>query len=219
MENKYIQAMNDVYSLKEQFGVQVRGNKKYTEVSTRVEVFRRSFGGELGIQTDILLNDGKFVIVKATIADKNGYVVSSGLAEEIRGSSPVNKTSALENCETSAIGRALASMGLHGGQYASADEMIGLDRKEEAIEQVSTQEPLDPEKDKAEREASIPPKWNLDKFPKHSDFGTFLESQSTEVLKRAEVNIIAHRKHLKSLSEIKEVERINRILKEKGIEI
>ncbi|HBY66727.1 MAG TPA: hypothetical protein DEG69_02475, partial [Flavobacteriaceae bacterium] len=76
MENKYIQAMSDVYSLKEEFGIQVRGNKKYTQVVTRVEVFRRAFGGELGIQTDILLNDGKYVIVKATIADKNGYVVS-----------------------------------------------------------------------------------------------------------------------------------------------
>ena len=35
-----------------------------------------------------------------------------------------NKTSAIENCETSAIGRALASCGLHGGQYASVDEII-----------------------------------------------------------------------------------------------
>ena len=219
MENKYIQAMKDVYSLKEEFGVQVRGNKKYTQVVTRVEVFRRAFGSEYGIQTDILLNDGKYVIVKATIADKNGYVVSSGLAEEIRGGSPVNKTSALENCETSAIGRALASMGLHGGQYASADEMEGIDRKEEAMEQLSTQEPSDLEKDKTDREAKIACKWNVEKFPKHSDFGTFLESQSTDALHRAEGSIIAHRKHLKSLSEITEVDRINRILKEKGIEI
>jgi len=77
----------------------------------------------------------------------------------------------------------------------------------------------DPEKDKAEREAKIPSNWNVEKFPKHSDFGTFLESQSTDALHRAEQSIIAHRKHLKSLSETIEVERINRILKEKGIDI
>ena len=211
MENKFIQAMNDVHSLKEEFGIQVRGNKKYTDVATRVESFRRTFGGELGIQTDILLNDGKYVIVKATIADENGYVVSSGLAEEIRDSSPVNRTSALENCETSAIGRALASMGLHGGQYASADEMIGLDRKEENIEKLSV------ETSKQEREAKIEAHWNVEKFPNHSDFATFLESQTKEGLQRAEERIIAHRKHLKSISEIKEVDRINQILKEKGI--
>ena len=34
----------------------------------------------------------------------------------------VNKTSALENCETSAIGRALANLGIHGGEFASAFE-------------------------------------------------------------------------------------------------
>jgi hypothetical protein len=55
------------------------------------------------------------------------------MAEEIRGQGNVNKTSALENCETSAIGRALASLGLAGGEYASANEMDGVGRKEEAI--------------------------------------------------------------------------------------
>ena len=55
-------------------------------------------------------------------------MIGSGMAEEIRGSSPVNKTSALENCETSALGRALASLGLHGGEYASDNEMQKTER-------------------------------------------------------------------------------------------
>ncbi len=39
---------------------------------------------------------------------------ATGWAEEIVGSSPVNRTAALENCETSAVGRALANMGYQG---------------------------------------------------------------------------------------------------------
>ena len=86
-----------------------------------------------GIDTDTIHNDGQTVVVKATVKDKDGFVVGSGLAEEIRGSSHITKTSAVEVCETSAIGRALASMGMHGGQYASANEMEGVKRKEQAI--------------------------------------------------------------------------------------
>tara|TARA_R110002126_G_scaffold183113_1_gene331679 strand:- start:938 stop:1390 length:453 start_codon:yes stop_codon:yes gene_type:complete len=47
----------------------------------------------------------------------------------------VNTTSALENAETSAIGRALSSLGLAGGEYASANEMDAVIRKTDAIEQ------------------------------------------------------------------------------------
>ena len=36
----------------------------------------------------------------------------------------VNKTSALENCETSSLGRALAAFGLHGSEFSSADELV-----------------------------------------------------------------------------------------------
>jgi hypothetical protein len=57
------------------------------------------------------------------------------MAEEIRGQGMVNTTSALENAETSAIGRALSSLGLAGGEYASANEMDAVIRKTDAIEQ------------------------------------------------------------------------------------
>ena len=61
---------------------------------------------------------------------KNITIIGSGLAEEVRGSSNVNKTSAIENGETSAIGRALASCGLHGGEYASIQELDKVKRIE-----------------------------------------------------------------------------------------
>ena len=53
---------------------------------------------------------------------------SNGLAFEIDGAGMANKTSALENCETSAIGRALANMGLSGDQRASREEMSKVQR-------------------------------------------------------------------------------------------
>ena len=133
MTNKFHQAMDVVADLNKSHGVTQRGGKQYTEVAKRVEAFRMVFGGEYGIDTDIIHNDGQTVVVKATVKDKDGFVVGSGLAEEIRGSSHITKTSAVEVCETSAIGRALASMGMHGGQYASANEMDGVKRKEAAI--------------------------------------------------------------------------------------
>ena len=116
-------AVND---LNESHGVTQRGGKKYTEVAKRVEAFRKHFGLKYGITTDIVIDDGKRVVMKAKIFDLANPTTSvgEGFAEEIRGSSNVNKTSAIENCETSAIGRALASCGLHGGQYASVDEII-----------------------------------------------------------------------------------------------
>ena len=55
------------------------------------------------------------------------------MAEEIRGQGLVNTTSALENAETSAIGRALASLGLAGGEYASANELDAVERKTQAM--------------------------------------------------------------------------------------
>jgi hypothetical protein len=98
-----------------------------------MEAFRQVHGTDFGVDTHILVDDGQRVVVKAKITNMDGVVIGSGMAEEIRGQGNVNKTSALENCETSAIGRALASLGLAGGEYASANEMDGVGRKEEAI--------------------------------------------------------------------------------------
>jgi hypothetical protein len=75
-------------------------------------------------------------------------LVSTGWAEEIVGNSPVNKTSALENCETSAVGRALANFGFQGKNPSatrpSRNEMEKVDRVRRAEqEQVKQAKPLD----------------------------------------------------------------------------
>lgn len=98
--------------------------KEYFTVATRHNLFMKYFNDEASINTDIIpeLCNDKQVAVKCTIYIKTKTY--TGMALEEFGSSFINKTSALENAETSALGRALAAFGLHGTEFASADELI-----------------------------------------------------------------------------------------------
>lgn len=83
------------------------------------------------VATELIAHDGDQVIFKAAIYFDAADPIprSTGFAEELRGSSPVNKTSHLENCETSAIGRALANCGYATrGKRASREEMRKVSR-------------------------------------------------------------------------------------------
>ena len=84
------------------------------------------------INTEIVTDDGTRIIVRADLyADITDAVpTTTGFAEEVRGSSMVNKTSAIENCETSAIGRALANYQYQGSlKRASLEEMVKVYRQ------------------------------------------------------------------------------------------
>ena len=70
-------------------------------------------------------HDATRIVAQVRIFDEQGRIRGSGVAEEFREASRINKTSAMENCETSAFGRALASMGYGGDMaYASAEEVV-----------------------------------------------------------------------------------------------
>jgi hypothetical protein len=86
------------------------------------------------IVTEIIVDDGTRIVMKASLyADIADLVpTTTGFAEEVRGSSMVNKTSALENCETSAAGRALANYQYQGSnKRASLEEMVKVYRQGE----------------------------------------------------------------------------------------
>ena len=101
--------------------VKIHG-KEYLTVAYRVSNFREDHA-DWGIITEIVSVDDDSVIMKASVVDPDGRVIGTGFAEEKRASSQINRTSALENCETSAIGRALAACGYGGTEYASANEV------------------------------------------------------------------------------------------------
>ena len=65
--------------------------------------------------------------------------MTTGLAEEFRGKNIINTTSALENAETSSIGRALACLSLGGSEYASANEVENAISQQEQIKQNNNQ--------------------------------------------------------------------------------
>ena len=96
--------------------------KDYATVALRLAVARRNLGAKLKIETEIVSIDKDVVVVKAIVTIA-GNVIATGLAEERRSASRINQTSALENCETSAVGRALAFCGITNDSIASAEEV------------------------------------------------------------------------------------------------
>jgi hypothetical protein len=97
--------------------------KQYQTVAYRVGKFREIHSFDLSLVTEIVSRDEECVVMKATIANMEGKVLATGHSEEYREASQINRTSALENAETSAIGRALAALGMGGTEFASADEV------------------------------------------------------------------------------------------------
>lgn len=94
----------------------------YVTVNERLDQFRREHP-DWGVETALKF-EGDAILARAVITDEFGRTISVGHAEEIRGASPVNRTSAVENAETSAVGRALAFAGYEVKRsIASREEM------------------------------------------------------------------------------------------------
>jgi len=108
--------------------------KIYHTVAKRVSDFREMHPDYT--ITSKILSAADLVQIKASIKDPTGRVIATGYAEEVRGSTTINKTSALENAETSAVGRALAFFGLGGTEIASADEVAAALTQQKELEQV-----------------------------------------------------------------------------------
>lgn len=98
-------------------------DKDYVEVNQRIKAFRMLCPGG-SILTEMLSNENGICVFKATICDDEMRVLGTGTAYEKETSSYINKTSYIENCETSAVGRALGMCGFGiDTSIASAEEV------------------------------------------------------------------------------------------------
>ena len=102
--------------------VDIKG-KAYVTVNERIKYFREHFTGYSMTSEITHINDNG-VIIKTTIKNDAGIEVASGHAHEKQNSTFINKTSFIENCETSSWGRCLANFGIGiDSNVASADEV------------------------------------------------------------------------------------------------
>jgi len=151
--------------------------KFYEQVADRVKRFREQCPVKegWGLVKEII-RDEKTVLAIAKMVDPEGRVVSDGHAEEVRGSNQVNQRAAVENAETSAVGRCLYFAGFGNGEVCSLEELVialqrqnqmekvanlGLDemvkflKEQEGVEEVSVQEDAE-KKAKNEKEKQTP---------------------------------------------------------------
>lgn len=121
---------------------EIKGNQ-YAAVSQRIKAFRMLFPTGM-IATDIVSNENGVCIIKATVGflNENGerQILGTGIAYEKENSSFINKTSYIENCETSAVGRALGMCGLGiDSDVASADEVQTATFQQDSLKPITAE--------------------------------------------------------------------------------
>ncbi len=114
--------------------IDVKG-KDYVMVPERVRAFRMLFPAGF-IKTNILSMENGVCVMKTKVGYyENGHeiVLGTGLAYEKEANGYINKTSYIENCETSSVGRALGflALGIDGGGICSAEELVNAVKNQE----------------------------------------------------------------------------------------
>ena len=80
--------------------IDIKGNP-YVTVNARLTYFRENYK-DYRLISEIVSNEGDVCIIKASIMNEKGEVLATGHAFEKANSTFINKTSHIENCETSA---------------------------------------------------------------------------------------------------------------------
>ena len=97
--------------------------KQYSEVNQRIKAYRMVYPTGM-IKTEMVSNENGVCIFRAVVFDEQGGLLATGTAYEKENSTFINKTSYIENCETSALGRALGIAGFGiDVSVASAEEV------------------------------------------------------------------------------------------------
>ena len=121
IKDKLVQAVNEFKKSLDGQTISIHG-KSYATVALRIAIARRVLGTALDIVTKIVSIDANTVVMQADVY-VDGKHISTGHSEEKRNSSKINQTSALENAETSAVGRSLAFCSFISDGIASAEEV------------------------------------------------------------------------------------------------
>lgn len=131
MDYKDLERVNSEISF-----IDVKG-KNYADVANRVKAFRKLFPNG-GIKTELVSLDNGVCVIKAECFDEEGKLLASGTAYEKEGSSFINKTSYIENCETSAVGRALGFIGIGvENDIASVQEVLNAEQQQNDEKQIT----------------------------------------------------------------------------------
>lgn len=114
-------------------------DKNYDTAADRLKVFYEKYPNHrivTRLLNHIVTSEGKYQVdFLAEILNSSGEVVATGHASEREGASDINKTSWVENCETSAIGRALKTFGIgDAGNFASKEEVDNANDKKKVTE-------------------------------------------------------------------------------------
>ena len=103
--------------------INIKG-KEYVTVNERLKEFRKTHK-DYSLVTEIIELGADFCTMKASVIDDKGVIRATGYAREVIAKSPINKFAYVENCETSAIGRALGNFGIGIDEsVCTADELV-----------------------------------------------------------------------------------------------
>ena len=180
-DDKLVTAINEYKKVSKETDINIH-NKKYSLIVDRIGVARRSLGSNLDIKTSIIHQDDKKVIVQCDVYVDEKHL-STGTAEELRATSRINQTSALENAETSAVGRALAFLGFASDSVASAEEVsLAIEQQDRQL-QTALQE--------------------LEKVSHPGNYKSWLTKHKTMLEKTKAANPIAYGKFQERFTELK----------------
>ena len=158
----------------------IRG-KGYIEVAQRISGFWEMFP-DWSIRTEFVhldMEKGQ-CIMAARIIDQDGTERATGHAEEQRTSSSINRTSFVENCETSAIGRALGILGI-----GSTESVASVEEMNRALERQAENAQRAAEKPDKTRKAATTNTEPLEGF----QAATVRESAQQDALKHAQAEL------------------------------
>ncbi len=158
----------DLQKANEQINTTNIKGKEYAEVNQRIKAFRMCFPNGC-IKTQMISNEGGVCVFKATAGyyGENGeaYTLGTGTAYEKENSSYINKTSYIENCETSAVGRALGFLSIGSDtSIASYEEVQNAINNQEQPEKQEKAKP-EPYKPAYDAKAAIKAFCNAHKIP------------------------------------------------------